>query len=508
MKKFLIASTFSAFATFTVIAQPALAQAADEPTSRPAPRASDRSSDRPSSRPTSRPTRGEGQMLDRLSHVLSELNLDKETSDRVNKIVDDAKAESREMVQELRDMEPKLRRARLMQFGDDLREKLNGALNDEQRTALRDKLGSGMQQAGEMPGRFFEQVQSHLDDLKLDDEQKAKVTSLFDDAKKQLDDLRAGAQAGDREARGKVGDIMRDTNEALDKILSPDQLEKLREYLPSRGQGPRGDGPARGDGAPSEKMTPRGDGAPPDEAPPRGDRPQRRFQRRDRGPAATQPGKGETVMRGGDVEMMMASGAARKATASSDQPAAEVVPADLSSGLPAVGQPAPDFELRKLDGPVVKLSAQQGKVVLLVFGSYSSATFRDKAADLDTLRKDLGTRASVLMIYTREAHPSDGWKIDRNEDADVNVPQARDMPERELAATKLKNTAKLNTPIVLDVMDDTTAKAYGAYPNGAVLIGRDGNIAYRQKWFDTVTLKRHIDDAIAGKTATTQPSEL
>jgi hypothetical protein len=57
-------------------------------------------------------------------------------------------------------------------------------------------------------------------------------------------------------------------------------------------------------------------------------------------------------------------------------------------------------------------------------------------------------------------------------------------------------------PVALDDMNDTALTAYGGAVNGAVVIGRDGRVAARQRWFDPHTLRRHIEQATKPAAAT------
>ena len=88
-----------------------------------------------------------------------------------------------------------------------------------------------------------------------------------------------------------------------------------------------------------------------------------------------------------------------------------------------VGQAASDFKANKLDGLPVQLASFKDQYLLLVFGSYSSPSFRQRAVALDELRKDFGVRVSFLVIYTREAHATGSWEVDRNRDAEISAVQ-------------------------------------------------------------------------------------
>jgi hypothetical protein len=172
--------------------------------------------------------------------------------------------------------------------------------------------------------------------------------------------------------------------------------------------------------------------------------------------------------------------------------------------LPArleIGQVAPEFELKKLDGTPVQLSSFKGKTLLLVFGSYSSPSFRQRAAALDELRRDFSTRVSFLVAYTREAHPAGSWEVERNRDEEISIADHKDEAGRRTVAREAQNRLHLGQfTFATDSMNNTTANAYHAFPNAAaVLIGKDGTVLAYQQWFDAYTMRPAITDALAPK---------
>jgi hypothetical protein len=174
---------------------------------------------------------------------------------------------------------------------------------------------------------------------------------------------------------------------------------------------------------------------------------------------------------------------------------------------PSPGQAAPALALKKLDGSPVQLSSFKGKLVLLAFGSYSSPSFRQRAQALEELRRDYGVRVSFVVVYTKEAHPSGGWEVDRNKDAEIAVPQHADENARRAAAKQARELLKLQSTITTDSMDDATAMAYHAWPNNAaVLIGKDGNVLAYQEWFDAYGMRQAIQNAFAPVATTTRSS--
>jgi hypothetical protein len=168
---------------------------------------------------------------------------------------------------------------------------------------------------------------------------------------------------------------------------------------------------------------------------------------------------------------------------------------EAPANAPQAGQTAPAFALQKVDSSTtLQLSAFKGKVVVLTFASYSSPTFRRRAAGLEDLRRRNDNRANFLFIYTKEAHPKGGWEVDRNKDEDVQVEQAKDLSERSRTAKQMHEALHFSWPMLTDSMDDSAAKAYGAGECTTIIINRDGTIYSRLQWSDPYTLKRQLDE--------------
>src|SRR5260221_10812053 len=90
---------------------------------------------------------------------------------------------------------------------------------------------------------------------------------------------------------------------------------------------------------------------------------------------------------------------------------------------PDLNEPAPDFTLRTADGSdTVTLSKVVGpKPVVLVFGNFTCGPFRGQAGNLEKLHHRYKDRAAFLMVYVREAHPTDGWRMVTNDRVGVSV---------------------------------------------------------------------------------------
>jgi thiol-disulfide isomerase/thioredoxin len=104
---------------------------------------------------------------------------------------------------------------------------------------------------------------------------------------------------------------------------------------------------------------------------------------------------------------------------------------------PRVGDRAPVFQLRSPQGgePLSLDSLMGEKPLVLVFGNFTCGPFRAFYPAVDALHAAYGDRVNFLMVYVREAHPENGWKMASNERAGVAVVQPRSLEERaEVAA--------------------------------------------------------------------------
>ncbi len=148
---------------------------------------------------------------------------------------------------------------------------------------------------------------------------------------------------------------------------------------------------------------------------------------------------------------------------------------------PALNETAPDFTLRRVQSQdEVTLSKLVGlKPVVLVFGNFTCRPFRAEAGDLEKLYMRYKDRATFLMIYVREAHPSDGWRMEVNDRMGVTVRQPRTYDERDAVAETCDKALGLGFPMVVDRIDDPVNNRYSGLPSRLYLIDRLGKVAYK-----------------------------
>lgn len=152
----------------------------------------------------------------------------------------------------------------------------------------------------------------------------------------------------------------------------------------------------------------------------------------------------------------------------------------LQSG-PDLGDSAPDFTLKTNDGKSeVTLSQLIGpKPVVLIFGSLTCGPFRAQAGNFEKLHRRYGDRATFVMVYVREAHPTDGWRMRSNDDVGVSEAQPQTYEKRAEVAQHCGKLLDLGFPMLVDTIDDAVGAPYSGMPGRFYLIDQQGQIAFK-----------------------------
>jgi peroxiredoxin len=428
-------------------------------------------------------------IMERIETALAAVNLTEEQKQQVNTILSSGRQQMRGAFQEMNDGQPAARRGRMQEMSDALVGKIRGVLTEEQTRKFDLQLaqastpqpnGAPTSQPSNSPplGVVLERLRDYLDQVELNSDQKLRMEGLFTETRGKLKDLQArGGDAASISQQAQV--IVQQLRQQINGTLTPQQLARFREIVAQNGPVMPGREGAAGRA---------GRGRANVQAMPQNNAPNMQGMQDMAGGMQNDMAGG---MQGGMQNDMSMGGANRgNATpAKTAQPTPEIP-------MLEVGATAPDFELKKLEGTGVSLASFKGKLVLVVFGSYSSPSFRQRAEGLEALRRDYGARITPIIVYTRENHPVGEWDVARNKDDGVAVEQPANMDGRIAMAKQARGMLKLTIPIAVDAMEDTTAKAYGGMTNAAFLIGRDGKIVARQKWFEPYAMRRLIDEAL------------
>lgn len=171
-----------------------------------------------------------------------------------------------------------------------------------------------------------------------------------------------------------------------------------------------------------------------------------------------------------------------------DAPTKEILLSGLFSGEvgslqegPALNAPAPDFTLKTQDGEkTIRLSEVIGKKpVVLMFGNFTCGPFRAISPGVETVHERFKDDAVFIGVYVREAHPTDGWKMESNSKVGVAVAQPKTYDERKSVAQQCNQLLKLKMPLLVDDIDDSTGNAYSGMPARLYVIDTEGRVAYK-----------------------------
>jgi alkylhydroperoxidase family enzyme len=88
-------------------------------------------------------------------------------------------------------------------------------------------------------------------------------------------------------------------------------------------------------------------------------------------------------------------------------------------------------------------------------------------------------KAQFLAVYVREAHPIDGWRMQSNDKAGIQIPQPRNIQERNKVAQKCSATLEITMPLVVDDIHDHVGNAYSGMPDRLYVIDRWGKVVYK-----------------------------
>lgn len=97
---------------------------------------------------------------------------------------------------------------------------------------------------------------------------------------------------------------------------------------------------------------------------------------------------------------------------------------------------------------------------------------------LNELHDAYADKIDLVLIYVREAHPSDGWQTPQNLYADVVYETPTSDDERAEIAHACQIDLDLKYPMLLDRIDDKVDLAYGAKPMRLYVIDADGKVTY------------------------------
>jgi len=152
------------------------------------------------------------------------------------------------------------------------------------------------------------------------------------------------------------------------------------------------------------------------------------------------------------------------------------------SSSPMVGKPAPDFNLRTVDGE--QLSLEAGKINVFMFVAMTCPPARIQVPQWNELAaKYDSNQVDFFVIYSRERHPGE--------------PGFRDFQHTTTDSEKYDNALLLSQltdlTVAVDGIDEAVLSDYGKMMNPAFVIDRDGTMVFQSSWADSNKIEEVVD---------------
>ncbi len=155
---------------------------------------------------------------------------------------------------------------------------------------------------------------------------------------------------------------------------------------------------------------------------------------------------------------------------------------------PRIGDIAPDFVARCLDGREVRLSDYRGPITVLEMGSITCPIYQTRVKGMHAVASDFPD-CQFLVLYVREAHPG------------AHVCQHKSEADKLASASNLKQIFHENREILVDDIDGTAHLLYGGMPNSVFIIDGQGRIVFRSDWNDVSATKKALTKLQHGESA-------
>lgn len=163
---------------------------------------------------------------------------------------------------------------------------------------------------------------------------------------------------------------------------------------------------------------------------------------------------------------------------SSQSAAAVVLPAPRPG--PPVGQPAPELRLATVEGcEGLTLTDLVGeKPAVFMFGSLTCPRFREHVPQYNQFYERYKDEVDFYLVYIKEAHPEDQWRISDNIPLGDRVLAPRNLAQRLDLADACAERLDIQMPVLVDDMSDAAAADYLAFPTRLCIVSPSGRTAY------------------------------
>ena len=100
---------------------------------------------------------------------------------------------------------------------------------------------------------------------------------------------------------------------------------------------------------------------------------------------------------------------------------------------------------------------------------------------LNELYSKYRDRMHFYMVYIREAHPHDGWRVPNSLIEDINYYEPSTLDERVEVANACQLHLGIDMPMLVDSIDNSVDEKYVGLPMRLFLVDSAGKIAFAGK---------------------------
>ena len=162
---------------------------------------------------------------------------------------------------------------------------------------------------------------------------------------------------------------------------------------------------------------------------------------------------------------------------------------------PAVGELAPDFVLKDVDGRPFHLKDYIGPhFIVLEFGSITCPMCTQSGLDRrEALAQKYQGRVDFAFIYCREAHPDHPFGSMAYASG-PNPPQTTNWKDRSKRAQEFRKQFKVERRVLVDETgEESVQREFGNRDSEIVVVDTKGRIALKQQYADTKELESFLE---------------
>jgi hypothetical protein len=145
-------------------------------------------------------------------------------------------------------------------------------------------------------------------------------------------------------------------------------------------------------------------------------------------------------------------------------------------GSPLEGDAAPEFLLAPLDGGDPVLLPDPDRPTVLIFGSWSCASFRFQAGALGVFHSRYSDRARFALVYSGEGH---SFRVAMDDLFRARESSEDPAEQRCCDARTMRELLDLRIPIYLDDAERSMKSAFGAANYSLIVLDAGGTVRYR-----------------------------